>query len=401
MKPATHHAEQSRYRHPDRRTLWQNGLVDSALFTLAVAIGSIAYVDAIKEIDPSIWVHALIIVSGLLCCTSIYFRRIWPVQIAVVASVASAINPFAGVVSLVGIFTVASRRPWKFPVAVAALHLILTPIYYALYVSGGLNLTDLLLTVLVLAVAVAWGMFVGARRQLVDSLRARAVQAEADRDLRLAQAREQERTRIAREMHDVLAHRISLVALNAGALEFRPDASPEEVREAAAIVRSNAHQALEELRDVISVLRDDESEGSSPAEPPQPTLVNVEALIEESRQSGVEVEFEESIEESTLVPAATGRTAYRVVQEGLTNARKHAPGGAALVSIGGTPGDGLTVEISNRRPLVEPVESTTIPGSGTGLIGLTERVELAGGNLTHGPRPDGRFTLRAWLPWVT
>jgi len=258
---------------------------------------------------------------------------------------------------------------------------------------------DFFLGAVAMSAVVAWGMYVRARRQLLDSLRDRAIQAEADRDLRLAQAREQERTRIAREMHDVLAHRISLVALNAGALEFRPDAPPEEIRQAAAVVRSNAHLALDELRDVIAVLRTDPQGELAAKEPPQPTLENVRALILQSRESGAEVAFEEDLDAETTVPDSIGRTAYRVVQEGLTNVHKHASGGSAAVAVSGSPGDGLLVEVRNRRPLVEAPDEFQIPGSGIGLIGLSERVELSGGRLDHGIQPDGQFRLRAWLPW--
>ena len=114
-------------------------------------------------------------------------------------------------------------------------------------------------------------MFVRARRQLVLSLRERADRAEAEQQLHVEQARQQERARIAREMHDVLAHRISLLSMHAGALEFRPDAPPEEVARAAGIVRASAHQALQDLREVIGVLREEPAVNGGP-ERPQPTL---------------------------------------------------------------------------------------------------------------------------------
>ena len=110
--------------------------------------------------------------------------------------------------------------------------------------------------VLASVAVVTWGMFVRARRQLVLTLRDRAERAEAEQHLRVDQARQQERARIAREMHDVLAHRISLLSLHAGALEFRPDAPPEEVARAAGVIRSSAHEALNDLREVIGVLRE-------------------------------------------------------------------------------------------------------------------------------------------------
>jgi signal transduction histidine kinase len=98
-----------------------------------------------------------------------------------------------------------------------------------------------------------------------------------------------------------------------------------------------------------------------------------------------------------VLPAGTGRTAYRIVQEGLTNARKHAAGTAVRVTIAGAAGAGLTIDIRNPRPVGR--SAPAIPGTGTGLIGLTERATLAGGRLVHGPTPDGDFALSAWLPW--
>ncbi|MBK8295166.1 MAG: hypothetical protein IPK93_10480 [Solirubrobacterales bacterium] len=153
---------------------------------------------------------------------------------------------------------------------------------------------------------------------------------------------------------------------------------------------------------MISVLREEAPGEIAAKEPPQPTLENLGSLIEESRQAGSEVGFVSEIEEIAAVSDSTGRTAYRVVQEGLTNFRKHAAGGSAEVVLTGSPDDGLTVQVRNRRPLFEPVDgadASRIPGSGTGLIGLTERVELAGGRLDTDRLPDGQFQLRAWLPW--
>ena len=141
-----------------------------------------------------------------------------------------------------------------------------------------------MLGVLITGVVVGWGLFVRVQRELVLSLRERAERVEAEQRLRVEQAREAERLRIAREMHDVLAHRVSLLSLHAGALEFHPDASAEEVAEAAAVIRASAHAALEELREVIGVLR--EGAPGTGAEPPQPTLAEIPALIEESRAAG-------------------------------------------------------------------------------------------------------------------
>jgi len=235
-------------------------------------------------------------------------------------------------------------------------------------------------------VVIGWGLFVRARRELVRSLRERAERAEVE-------ARAAERRRIAREMHDVLAHRISLLSVHAGALEFRPDAPAEEVAEAAGVIRESARAALDELRGVIGVLREDG--GESLTQPPQPTLADLAALVEESRAAGMRITAR--VELGDAVPtAAVGRTAYRIAQEGLTNARKHAPGAAVTLTVDAPHGD-LQVEVRSLAP-VAVASASPLPGAGTGLIGLGERVTLAGGELEHGVDPAGAFVLRARLP---
>jgi len=207
------------------------------------------------------------------------------------------------------------------------------------------------------------------------------------------ETRAAERQRIAREMHDVLAHRLSLLSVHAGALEFHPDAPAEEVAEAAGVIRESARSALEELRDVIGVLREEGSE--DPTQPPQPTLADLPALVAESRAAGMRLSARIELGDATPL-AAVGRTAYRIAQEGLTNARKHAPGAAVTLTVR-APGGGLEVEVRSLAP-VAVAAGASLPGAGTGLVGLTERVSLAGGELEHGVDPDGAFVLRARLP---
>ncbi|WP_031470944.1 sensor histidine kinase, partial [Sciscionella sediminilitoris] len=194
-------------------------------------------------------------------------------------------------------------------------------------------------------------------------------------------------------MHDVLAHRLSLVATYAGALEYRPDSAPERLSKAAAVIRTGVHDALGELRDVIAVLREDENSGSISG--PQPGLADVPALIEESRQAGMVVHLRDSVTEPEAAPATAGRTTYRIVREALTNARKHAADQPVHVTLGGGPQVGLSIEVSNPLPASA---APLVPGSGTGLIGLTERARLAGGTLDH-YTGDEEFRLRSWLPW--
>jgi signal transduction histidine kinase len=231
----------------------------------------------------------------------------------------------------------------------------------------------------------------------VGSLEDRARRAEEDQAHRVDEARRAERTKIAREMHDVLAHRLSLLAAYAGALEFRPDAPPAELARAAGVIRDGAHQALEELREVIGVLRDDPDEHEP--DRPQPTLTDLPLLLDEARAAGTPVRLDDRLGHAATVPDVLGRTVYRVVQEGLTNVRKHAPGQEATVLLGGRRGRNLLVVVINRiGPDAADGDPGRIPGSGSGLIGLRERVQLTGGRLET-RSGHGRFRLWAVLPW--
>jgi len=277
----------------------------------------------------------------------------------------------SGVALLIVLFTVTLHRPFPVAAGMFGAHLLATPIHLRLRPEPAMSLWLIVgWTLLFLGAVLAWGMFVRARRQLVVSLRERAHRAEAEQQLRVTQARQLERTRIAREMHDVLAHRISLLSLHAGALEFRPDASPQEVARASGVIRDSAHAALRDLREVIGVLRAETgvAEGAEP-ERPQPTLVDVPTLIRESRAAGVRVSVIEEVADRAEVPPVVGRSAYRIVQEGLTNARKHAPGAVVDVRLAGGRGAGLTVEIRNPWPVgtagPAPVPASPAPGPGS------------------------------------
>jgi len=149
-------------------------------------------------------------------------------------------------------------------------------------------------------------------------------------------------------MYDVLAHRLSLLSVHAGALEFRPDASREEIAQAASVIRTSAATALEELRGVISLLREEADEA---ALAPEPTLAQLPGLLEESRTAGMTIRARIDVPEAESLPTALARTAYRVVQEGLTNARKHAPGGVVDVKVVTDDAAGLVVEVISHPTL--------------------------------------------------
>jgi len=377
-------------------------VVDVLCVLVALVIGLAIYLPVLDDVPahPDLLLAADFL-CGLAACGALWLRRRWPVGVALALVPIGAFSTMGGGAALIAVFTVAVHRRFPVLAMVAGLHLAMVPIFFWIYPPAPDEfLIAIVLVVLLITIVLVWGMFVRARRQLVHSLRERARRAEAEQQLRVEQARHHERDRIAREMHDVLAHRISLLSLHAGALEFRPDASPAEVAKAAGVIRDSAHQALQDLREVIGVLRGGATPENAPPARPQPTMVDLPALVEESAQAGMRVRLENGITDLAAVPAGVGRNAYRIVQEGLTNARKHAPGTAVALTVAGAAGSGLTIEIRNGWPVGRSLAgAAVIPGAGSGLVGLAERASLAGGRLEHGRAPDGDFRLHAWLPW--
>ncbi len=199
-------------------------------------------------------------------------------------------------------------------------------------------------------------------------------------------------------MHDVLAHRISLISMHAGALAYRTDLTPVQVRETAGLLQAKSHEALTDLRQVLGVLRGDEA-AAGLRERPQPTFEDVAGLIDEAEESGMRVQYDDEVLDAATMPERVGRTTYRIIQEGLTNARKHAPGASVLVRVAGSADDGLEITVRNpARSLLAPRDGSATPGAGLGLVGLGERAKLAGGRLET--RVSGRtFELHGWLPW--
>lgn len=372
--------------------------VDAAAFVVAVVLGAIVLGvtvdDATNRFTPGR--VALDVVLGVLCCVALWWRRRWPLGVALFCVLLGALSTFGTVAGLFALSSLAVHRPVR-PALLAAALLVPSAVVCSIWLGRPDTWSVLLPTLALAAAAVAWGMFVRARRQLLATLRDRAERAEAEQILNAERARLAERTRIAREMHDVLAHRISLVALHAGALEVALDLPPDQVRESAALLRSTAHQALEELRDVIGVLREEPGQ-ERPSTTPQPTLADIPRLVEETRRSGAKIDFEMQVDGAAAAPGALGRDAYRIVQEALTNVSKHARGTRAQVVVAGAPSRGLHVCVRN-PPAVGAHDRQVPPGSGTGLLGLQERVALANGVLVHGQDPSGGFVVEASLPW--
>jgi signal transduction histidine kinase len=266
----------------------------------------------------------------------------------------------------VGILSVIAARPWQ-------------PSASATVIALGLARTS---------VGPLLGLYFSARRRLVQALRERAERAEREQHLLAEQARAEERARLAGEMHDVVTHRVSLMVLQAGALGVT--ATDEATRQAAEELRAAGCQALDELRDLVGILRTESDSDQTPS------VSGLPALIAESAAAGTPAELAEDGDPALASPVV-GRTVYRIVREALTNARKHAPGASVLVQVGYTEQQ-VGVVVSNGPATQSADRELSATGSGLGLAGLRQRVELVHGTLRAGPAPDGGFRVEAVLP---
>lgn len=305
--------------------------------------------------------------------------------IAAVLVVLAAVSALAVPASLVALGAVASwlRRGWLAAVAVAWLVALTVAV-----VAEDASWTGLAAGVLVGGASVLAGLAAGRRRALVVSLRDRAEALQREQAAVVAATQFAERNRIAREMHDTLSHRLSLISLHAGGLAVHPDADPVRVEEMARLIQQTAQTASEELHAVLTVLRDDTRDVR-----PDPTLADLDAVV---AVPGADVRL--AVDPAlaghlaALAPSAS-RALTQAVAEGVGNAVKHAPGEPVAVTLTGTRGHDAQVEVRNR------LGAGSALAGGFGLVGLRERLELAGGRLDAGRR-GAEFVLRAWVPWT-
>ncbi|BCJ40382.1 two-component sensor histidine kinase [Actinoplanes ianthinogenes] len=371
-----------------RRAAARDRLADAIAIVVALLYGSTMMLlgDARRPGAAIPWQLDLAI--GVAGAGALLLRRRWPLPLLLVLLPFGMISVTATGPILVALFSAAIRLRPPVLLALGAANVLTGGIYYLLQQQPAFEIwVDYLVRFLVTAAALGWGQFVQAYRRLTTSLREHAARLEAEQQMREEQARLAERARIAREMHDVLAHRMSLISLHAGALEVRAALRPEELSVAAGAIRTSAHEALEELRAVVGAPR-------GRPEPPQPGLADVDDLVASVRAAGMVVGFDSAVPVDGP-PVVLGRTAYRIVQEGLTNARKHGSEPRAAVRMEGGAGQCLRITIDN------PISGTDMgspPGGGLGLVGIGERVALAGGDFRYGWE-DGVFRLEAELPW--
>jgi signal transduction histidine kinase len=397
------------------RGQWVSDCVVFALGLYVWALYGFAWRDEFPALPADAW--SVDITLGLFAVASLWWIRAAPLTVGIILIIPGSLAITASFAVLAGVYRVGSLVPARRSVPLTCVHtLAALPYHWFFPVPGMTELAWVIVILLMYFLSLSLGLLTRSRRQVIEGLRRTAALDREQYTARLSELRREERERIAREMHDVLAHRISLLSVHAGALEYRtspaangPGATAEEIHAAATVIRNNAHLAIDDLRGLLSILREtpDPAEQSPPTNAAldlsplgrshrQPRLVDVAVLLAEAREAGQLVEAD--IPDTGVVEAtaadAVQRTAYRVVQEGLTNARKHAQYSHVRVEVRQA-ADVLRVRVTNPVPL--GMTDGEIPGTGGGLAGLAERVRLDGGQLSHGV-DAGLFVLSADLP---
>ncbi|GHB72081.1 histidine kinase [Streptomyces cirratus] len=357
------------------------------------------------------------VLFGFVVGATLVLRRRWPVAVVLVSiAVTPAVMGF--LLGVVGLYTLAACEvPRRVTATVASMSLVATLVVMYVRTDDEAGVTQTLLISLSVFVAVALtvppvllGMYVGARRRLMESLHERADSLERELSLlaeraeeRAEWARTEERTRIAREMHDVVAHRVSLMVVHAAALQAVAVKDPVKAARNAALVGDMGRQALTELREMLGVLR-----APAPAVPKPvavavpapvveegPSLAELEVLVGQSRAAGMVVRLDVRGERPGYA-AEVEQTAYRVVQEALTNCHKHAPGAEVVVRLAHREGE-VAMQVEN-GPCDGDAGGAGLPSGGNGLVGMRERVLGLGGVFVAGPTESGGFRVSAVLP---
>ena len=350
---------------------------------------AIPLVNPSRHLDPGLVV--LLLGPGLVAMLLLAWLRRAPIPVAVSLAGLWLLSPTVFGPAMAAQAHIARHRRGIDAIAVACVLVAAKSVVMLHDASGG---SAVRVEVLISATGVVIALLIGLLgRSTTDANQQRAAAQAAQQDAweaQLNEARLLERERIAREMHDVVAHRISLIALHAGALAHHMRSEQGEAGDLARAIQTNAQSSLDELRAMLARLRGN----AAPPEPPQPTLSGLDALLADARSAGQQVAVELGGDPAE-VPDRVSRHAYRIVQEGLTNARKHAPGAPVALSLK-TTADRLRVVVRNRlADLAQPDRS----GSGLGLVGIAERVDLVGGDLSHGIEGE-EFTLKATLPYA-
>jgi signal transduction histidine kinase len=320
-------------------------------------------------------------------CLALVFRR-WLPFMVVLGTVPGFLTGWSQLAAMIALGMLATRKQthwqvWVGAALVWACRFIQWPLSDFATLSWREHAIDAIYGVLVAGMPIAIGLLIGARAELSQKLGELAASRDRERRLRDNAVRAEERARLAREMHDVVSHDITLIAMQAGVLAAAPDTG--DAQRTAQVIRQLSTRTLEELRSLVGVLRSGAGEdGSHPGIDELDQLVKDCAVLVRMTVQGIPEQL----------PPNVATAAYRTVQECLTNVRKHAPGAVATVLVVGK-NDTLDVEVSNDRPS-RPV--TPLPSGGHGLAGLAERARLLGGSFETAPTEDGGFRVRATYP---
>jgi len=358
---------------------------------LAIALAIVALTQAVVSPIASV---PLAVVIALLTTLPVAVRRTHPVVAALVSSAAGLIPShgyvYVGyVVSFIVFYSVAAYVPERRRVAaVVAAGVVLAALGSAIHGAVFGDYFGALSAVVAPAVV---GGFVRHQREQSRRLQELTRQLERERELNVARALADERARIARELHDVVAHTISVVAIQADAADAALDVDPTRARVPLQTIRRSAAEALTEMRRLLSVLRAEEPAGELA---PSPGLDRLPGLIDRARAAGADVTLDIT-GAARPVPASLDLSAYRIVQEALTNVGKHAAGAPASIVLDWGQ-DALAIEIRNPGADLERADAN---GSGHGLIGMRERARMLGGEFSAGPADGGGFLVRASLPY--
>jgi signal transduction histidine kinase len=347
------------------------------------------------------------VVAGAVVCGALAFRRRWPLWVLLV-TVAGALvrtvlersgaagSPFL-VASSLAVFTFALTSRRSAGLAGGAITALVLFCGDGLWVPGSWWDAENVGVLAWTGMAVAAGDALRNRRAYVAAMRERSRRAEEAREQEAGRRIVEERLRIARELHDVVAHHIAVIQVQAGVAAHMLHTQPTAAEGAIGHVRRAAGEVLDELGTLLGVLRQSGDEPAGPGVPSEPTpnLSRLDALVRSFSAAGLCVDSISSGLPRAL-PAAVDLTAYRLVQESLTNAHKHG-GDRARVTLAFHPQQ-LAVEVCNGPPPGVP-QPTAAAGTGHGLLGMRERVLAVGGWLEAGPTPEGGFRVRALLPF--
>ncbi|MCL6737894.1 sensor histidine kinase [Streptomyces neyagawaensis] len=353
--------------------------------------------------------EAALVPIALALSLSVALRRRMPEKMLVLAAAAGIAQLIFGVPRIAGdfamlviIYTVAAiGARWASWFALAG-GLCAAPLAQMRWPEGqtGMLGNAVLAIILTVPFALAWvlGDSLRTRRAYFAQLEERAARLEKEREAQAKVAVAAERARIARELHDVVAHNVSVMVVQADGAAYVLDAAPDQAKKALETISSTGRQALAEMRRLLGVLRTGEHQEVGEYVP-QPDVEQIDDLVEQCRTAGLPVDFK--IEGTPRpLPSGVELTAYRIVQEALTNTRKHGGpnAGASVRLVYFDDGLGLLVEDDGKGAPHELYEEGGVDGRGHGLIGMRERVGMVGGTLDAGPRPGGGFRISALLP---